>query len=703
MENKSSLWLRRCAFLAACCVIFFVGCQNPLRSPPTGETQAETGILSLTIGRQGAARTILPELSLYHFARFDLELTPSPDCDAGNWGVTVWNWQHGQPIELAMGIWDLHMDAFTDDSDSQATAQGGLSGIWVTPWETTDHSVALSPVISGEGAFSWRGMHFPQSVVSAYMEIAEWVDWSVGGVLHKVELVAWGAPVHSGKPYRTLPAGQYLVIFTLYSGGDNRGYRERVEISEILHVYRNLETELAPDAFADFVFPISLITVTFNANNASGQPPAPWISEGSWSVDITFPGPGDLWKDGYYFFGWNTMPDGSGTQFNVGTTARFTSRTTLYAQWSTIHTLADRFAWLRNNAQSGGTYTIDISVYGGGYLTPAEAMLPSGRTLTVILMGSEPSTISLANHGTLFHIEGRWDSACCCNNWVGGYSVSLGLGNNVTLQGRHDNTGSMVYVSINATFSMGEGSKITGNTSNTSWGGGGVSVGDGVFFMGGGEISGNTARYGGGVWNAGAGLFFMDGGVISNNIAWNSGGGVYGIIRISNGVIYGMDAEEGFRNIANQGAALYASYWSECCWSLYGCWSHGNWSYLGTTDNTIRVTNGVRQVGSLTLRLADFYSMTPIIVSQPLRIVGRPEKTSRDITVDNPGQYQPGSIRWMLGGSRITAGVSGTYGETLTLDSRIHGNREGSHSVTVMVTDMNGVAWSQTINFTVVR
>ena len=106
--------------------------------------------------------------------------------------------------------------------------------------------------------------------------------------------------------------------------------------------------------------------------------------------------------------------------------------------------------------------------------------------------------------------------------------------------------------------------------------------------------------------------------------------------------------------------------------------------------------------GTFTISFAEFYRMTPITVLEPIRITGSPAETLRNITVDNPGQYQFGSIRWMIGGTRITAGVSGVFGETLTLDSGIHGNLEGSHTVTVVVTDMNGVTWSQRITFTVV-
>jgi len=108
--------------------------------------------------------------------------------------------------------------------------------------------------------------------------------------------------------------------------------------------------------------------------------------------------------------------------------------------------------------------------------------------------------------------------------------------------------------------------------------------------------------------------------------------------------------------------------------------------------------------GTFSVTFEHFYRMEPIIVGTPIRILGSPAGRSLDITVENPERYQPGSIRWMLGARQLAHadGVSAN-GATLTLDSRIHGNREGSHSVTVVVTDMEGRTWSQLITFTVVR
>jgi len=265
MKNRSSLRSRRCLFLAAACVIFFAGCRSPLQPPPQAEeSQAETGTLWLTIGGQGAVRTILPELSADRFARFELGLSPGDGCEAGNTGFAVEDWQQGDSVELVAGVWDLQIAAFTDADDGYPAAQGGLSGILVASGETAGRSVVLYPVIDGEGMFSWGGILFPENVHTAGMEIAEWVNWNVGAVLHDVSLVADGKAVPDDSPYRVLPAGQYLVIFTLY--GD---CGERAQISEILHVYRNIETELSPGAFAYFVFPVALLNMILDAWDGS--------------------------------------------------------------------------------------------------------------------------------------------------------------------------------------------------------------------------------------------------------------------------------------------------------------------------------------------------------------------------------------------------------------------------------------------------
>jgi hypothetical protein len=213
--------------------------------------------------------------------------------------------------------------------------------------------------------------------------------------------------------------------------------------------------------------------------------------------------------------------------------------------------------------------------------------------------------------------------------------------------------GGGVYVYSNGTFTM-TGGKISGNTStNTSYygGGGGVFVG-GTFTMNDGEISGNTAFnpsstqnlyfYGGGGVYVGVSIdspaiFSMRGGKISGNTSSHDGGGVYvsysiyshrqtnftmlggeisgntantgggvflskkgienntlGFFRIVNGTVYGSNAGTGLRNTDTQGgAALYNNGIAQS-----GTFNGETWNYAGnltTTNNTIRVVNGVLQ------------------------------------------------------------------------------------------------------------
>jgi hypothetical protein len=111
---------------------------------------------------------------------------------------------------------------------------------------------------------------------------------------------------------------------------------------------------------------------------------------------------------------------------------------------------------------------------------------------------------------------------------------------------------------------------ISGNTAsyyNGNGVGGGVSVADGAFTMGGGTISGNTASYGGGVY-IDNGTFTMNSGTISGNMAGGggysgNGGGVYvegGEFWLNGGTVYGKGAGTGLANTASSGASLALSH-----------------------------------------------------------------------------------------------------------------------------------------------
>jgi len=303
--------------------------------------------------------------------------------------------------------------------------------------------------------------------------------------------------------------------------------------------------------------------------------------------------------------------------------------------------LAVGLAWIRGNAQDGGIYNIVISE--DEAIAPmafTDRLVPEGKIVTINIVGSVPSTVSLSASGSMFIIHDN---------------ITLKIGNNVTLQGRPDNNGSLVWVhraSDGGTFVMNPGAKITGNTFNqggaarvqglfimnggtitnnhaSAGDGGGVLIANGTFIMNEGTISENTARDGGGVFNDG-GFFYMHGGAISRNTA-RDGGGVFsddgffymhggtisgntardgagiftgsmspsrGIFRISNGIIFGDDAQPPeFRNLITEvivgtGAAL--SSWGT---SEYGTFIDDVFAAVGSferfNNRTIEVVDGV--------------------------------------------------------------------------------------------------------------
>ena len=247
------------------------------------------------------------------------------------------------------------------------------------------------------------------------------------------------------------------------------------------------------------------------------------------------------------------------------------------------NTLAERLAWLRANAYNGNRYLIAVS--DNEALTPAQAALPTGRTdLVITLYGiGTMRSIDLSTNGNLFTV---------------GSGLTLVLGDNITLNGRPANNSHLVQVNSGGTLVMNGGTKIAANINTSTLAGaqgGGVRVNSsGTFYMHGGEISGNASTGdGGGIFIASAGTFNMRGGTISGNDAGGNGGGLHnaGTLRISDGIIYGTDAEPELENTASNGAALSGTV-------LLGTFGNAGFeqlSTLSTTDITVHVINGILQ------------------------------------------------------------------------------------------------------------
>ncbi|MDR0707251.1 MAG: InlB B-repeat-containing protein [Treponema sp.] len=182
--------------------------------------------------------------------------------------------------------------------------------------------------------------------------------------------------------------------------------------------------------------------------------------------------------------------------------------------------LAESLTWIANNAVEGGVYSVALK---SNETIAPKTLSYSGKTVRITLTGGGTErTVGLSSSGSLFTV---------------GSGVTLTLGNNVTLQGRSDNTASLVYVNSGGTLVMNDGAKITGNSTSTL--GGGV-CGYGTIIMNGGAIHNNaTDSQGGGIFIDGN--LVMNGGVIGNNTAGSYGGGIcsYGSFTMNGGTISG--------------------------------------------------------------------------------------------------------------------------------------------------------------------
>jgi hypothetical protein len=147
---------------------------------------------------------------------------------------------------------------------------------------------------------------------------------------------------------------------------------------------------------------------------------------------------------------------------------------------------------LQGNAQSGGNYILEIdedeNINCEGFSSRCELFYKDKSNITITLRG-------IGANRTIRSIE----YASGVGNFTVGSGVTLILDDNITLQGRNQNS-ALVEINNGGTFVMNEGSTITGNTNRhnsnmrkTTVNGAGVCVfAGGTFIMKGGTIYGNT-------------------------------------------------------------------------------------------------------------------------------------------------------------------------------------------------------------------
>jgi uncharacterized repeat protein (TIGR02543 family) len=335
-------------------------------------------------------------------------------------------------------------------------------------------------------------------------------------------------------------------------------------------------------------------TYTLSFDSRGGSPVAP-LQKVKLGATVTLPDP--PLRGGYVFQGWYydnytfKVPFTSSTPVTkeYGT---YDGSLKVFATWTgdTVYTegvlpegsLNDKLRILADRADRNIIYTISISE---DTTCSYWDIVTRGINVIIKIRSADPQSpkkISPATANALFSING---------------SVTVVL-ENIIIQGRADNTSSLIIVNDGALEVLG-GAKITGNRVNgigggvvvhaygnlildggeisgnasTSWGGG-VLVMEGAFTMKSGLIRGNTAGTAestwGQAWGGGVGVdqgkFLMTGGEISGNTAVVGGGvGIYGtgfnflteqfekkppFGSTSSGVIYGADGPEGMKNIA---------------------------------------------------------------------------------------------------------------------------------------------------------
>ncbi|MGN0982285.1 MAG: InlB B-repeat-containing protein, partial [Candidatus Limivicinus sp.] len=115
-------------------------------------------------------------------------------------------------------------------------------------------------------------------------------------------------------------------------------------------------------------------TLSYNANGGSGSMASQTVTEGQSTKLKT----NTFTKNGYYFTGWNTKSDGSGTSYSDGAYATFYGNTTIYAQWQKY---ADPVITFNKNDGSGTTVTQTVP-YGESATLNANSFTRTGYTFT---------------------------------------------------------------------------------------------------------------------------------------------------------------------------------------------------------------------------------------------------------------------------------------------------------------------------------
>jgi len=313
------------------------------------------------------------------------------------------------------------------------------------------------------------------------------------------------------------------------------------------------------------------LTVTYNVNGGSGTAPVDSNSPYKSGESVTVMDKGSLTRNNYYFTGWNTVGNGSGTAYAEGATFTITASTTLYAQWANNHTVS----YIGNgHTSANSTVPTDTVTYAkGASVTTKEkgTLLKRGYDFTNwnTKQDGTGSTIAAGADFTITEnitLYAQWELSTMPtgdlaaklqwltnnalqgteylvevskNETIGPYSFDY-LNNNTNVKITLRGVGSMREIALNATtgnlFTVASGITLILENNITLTGrydtqrslinvnGGTLIMNEGTILKSNGQTYSNSS-YGGGVLVQNNGNFTMEGGTITDCLN-DSGGGV---------------------------------------------------------------------------------------------------------------------------------------------------------------------------------
>jgi len=247
--------------LAVGFMLFLPGCRSPMEPQTRLVPESGTGLLVLSLERQGA-RTILPDDS--DFEQFDFVFTNVDTDDVET--QTVYDWVDSLEITLPVGTWDLTVNILAGD---YVVVTGTAQDIVVAETGRNAVTVYLLPVLreGSYGYFEWN-VEFYDFEGSLAVYIYDFEAWRDGD--------DWRARYDDLEYTAKLPAGRYFVrlVLTREKNGTNgengeNGEYERTEIVEVLHVYQGLVSRFGY-TFNRSYFPRELIVMMAEAWNGLG-------------------------------------------------------------------------------------------------------------------------------------------------------------------------------------------------------------------------------------------------------------------------------------------------------------------------------------------------------------------------------------------------------------------------------------------------